>query len=215
MTAILFKLLLVVASGLLGAAVLRTRLMDLREDMFLRVAVILQLVPALGLFVALYLLGHQQPTSDVPGYYIPAAHAVLAGEVPFRDFTISYGPLFSYLGAALVFVWDSGKVFALFAIALNAVALSWWHAAATARFDRATARQCTVLYATSGHVLVQALLGTNQAWISAALGASAAWGAVTAPESSVVTRSCQVTSPRTRARFRAAIKPPASETCAR
>jgi hypothetical protein len=173
MTAILFKLLLVVASGLLGAVVLRTRLMDLREEMFLRCAVILQLVPALGLFVALYLLGHQQPTSDVPGYYIPAAHAVLAGEVPFRDFTISYGPLFAYLGAALVFVWDSGKVFALFAIALNAVALSWWHAAASARFDRATARQCTVLYATSGHVLVQALLGTNQAWISAALGASA------------------------------------------
>jgi hypothetical protein len=172
MTAILFKLLLVVASGLLGACALRTRLMDLREALFLRAMVLLQLVPALGLFVALYVVGHQQPTSDVPGYYMPAAHAVLAGEVPFRDFTLSYGPLFAYLGAALVFAWDSGRVFALFAIALNAVALQWWHAAASARFDRTTARQCTVLYATSGHVLVQALLGTNQAWISAALAAS-------------------------------------------
>ena len=173
MTAILFKLLLVVASGLLGAGVLRTRLMDLQEVTFRRAVIILQLVPVLGLFVALYVVGHQQPTSDVPGYYMPAAHAVLAGEVPFRDFTLSYGPLFAYLGSALVFAWDSGKVFTLFAIALNAVALLWWHAAASARFDRTTARQCTVLYATSGHVLVQALLGTNQAWVSAALGASA------------------------------------------
>jgi hypothetical protein len=35
------------------------------------------------------------------------------------------------------------------------------------------ARQCTILYATSGHVLVQALLGTNQAWLNAGLAASA------------------------------------------
>ena len=49
----------------------------------------------------------------------------------------------------------------------------------------------------------------------AALGASAAWGAAIAPEMSAVTRSCPATSPRSHARFRAATKPPASETCAR
>jgi hypothetical protein len=165
--------MLAVATGLLGAVALRTRLVELTEVRFLRTAVGLQLVPALGLFVALYVVGHQEPTSDVPGYYIPAARAALAGQVPVRDFALSYAPLFAYVGAALMFVWNSGKVFALFAILLNAVALVWWHSAATACFDRSTARHCTVLYATSGHVLVQALLGTNQAWINAALAASA------------------------------------------
>jgi hypothetical protein len=173
MAVILFKAMLAVATGLLGAWALRTRLMELPERLFLRVAVALQLIPALAMFLAFYVIGHQEPTSDVPGYYLPAARATLAGEIPFRDFTLSYAPLFAYLGAGLVFLWNSGKVFALFAILLNAMALVWWHAAASACIDRATARHCTILYATSGHVLVQALLGTNQAWIGAALAASA------------------------------------------
>ena len=172
MTAIVFKLTLAVAAGLLGAWALRTRLMELPEALFRRAVVALQLVPALGLFVVLYGFANQEPTSDVPAYYMPASQAALAGQVAFRDFTLSYGPLFATVGAALVFLWNSGKVFALFAILLNAAGLLWWHTAASDCFDRTTVRRCTVLYATSGHVLTQALLGTNQAWISAALGAS-------------------------------------------
>ena len=173
MTAILFKVAIAIATAVLGAWALRTRLVEMAERPFLWGAVALQLLPTLGLFVALYVLGHQEPTSDVPAYYLPAARAALSGQIPFRDFAMSYAPAFSYAGAALVFVWNSGKAFALFAILLNAVALVWWHAAASAHFDRPTARQCTILYATSGHVLVQALLGTNQAWVSAGLAASA------------------------------------------
>lgn len=173
MTAILFKVAIAIATAVLGAWALRTRLVEMADRQFLWGAVALQLLPTLGLFVALYVVGHQEPTSDVPAYYLPAARAALSGQIPFRDFAVSYAPAFSYVGAALVFVWNSGKVFALFAILLNAVALVWWHAAASAHFDRSTARQCTILYATSGHVLVQALLGTNQAWVSAGLAASA------------------------------------------
>jgi hypothetical protein len=172
MAAIVFKLGLAVLAGLLGAWVLRTRLMDLPERSFLLGAVALQLIPALGIFLILYGVGPLEPTSDVPSYYVPAARAALAGQLAFRDFTLSYSPLFANLGAALLFVWNSGKVFALFAILLNATGLLWWHAAAGACFERSTVRQCTVLYATSGHVLTQALLGTNQAWVSAALAAS-------------------------------------------
>jgi hypothetical protein len=172
MTAILFKIAIAVATGLLGAWALRSRLLEMEDRRFLLGAVALQLLPALGLFAALYVFGHQEPTSDVPAYYLPAARAALAGQIPFRDFTLSYAPAFAYVGAALVAVWNSGKAFALFAVLLNAVALSWWHAAASAYFERSTARQCTILYATSGHVLVQALLGTNQAWVSAGLAAS-------------------------------------------
>ena len=163
---------LALADGLLGAWVLRTSSMQLPEGPFVRRAVALQIIPALLLFAGLYLLGHQEPTSDVPGYYVPAARSVLAGQVPFRDFTLSYAPLFAYVGAALVFFWNSGKVFALFAIVLNAVTLVLWHSTAKAFFDRSTARQCTILFATSGHVLVQGLLGTNQTWIGTALAAS-------------------------------------------
>jgi len=173
MAAIAFKVALAVACALLGAWALRTRLADLPERRFLALALTLQLLPALGLFAALYVVGHQEPTSDVPGYYMPAARAALAGQLPYRDFALSYAPLFSYVGAALIAVWNSGKVFALFAILLNAAALVWWHRAAQACFERSVVRRCTILYATSGHVLVQALLGTNQAWVSAGLAASA------------------------------------------
>jgi hypothetical protein len=169
---VFFKIVLALVDGLLGVWVLRTGSMELPEGPFVRRAVALQVIPALLLFAGLYLLGNQEPTSDVPGYYVPAARSVLAGQVPFRDFNLSYAPLFAYIGAALLFLWNSGKVFALFAIVLNAVTLVLWHATAKVFFDRTTARQCTVLFATSGHVLVQALLGTNQTWIGMALAAS-------------------------------------------
>ncbi len=173
MVVVLFKIALALSTGLLGAWMLRTRMMALPERYFRRGALALQLIPALLLFVVLYVAGGQEPTSDVPSYYVPAAQATLAGKLPFRDFTVSYAPGFPYVGAALAYVWDSGKVFALFAILLNAVALLWWHAAAAACFNRVHVRQCTVLFATSGHVLVQALLGTNQGWVGAGLAASA------------------------------------------
>jgi hypothetical protein len=173
MTAILFKATLALTSGLLGAWALRSRLIGLPERRFLLGALALQLVPAVGMFVGLYILGHQEPTSDVPGYYLPAARAALAGQVPFRDFALSYAPGFPYVGATLAWVWNSGKAFALFAIVVNAFALVWWHSAARTFYDGPLARECTVLYATCGHVLIQSLLGTNQAWIGAGLAASA------------------------------------------
>ncbi len=173
MVVVLFKVGLALAIGLLGACTVRTRIMDMPERQFRWAALALQLVPALLLFVALYVMGHQEPTSDVPSYYIPAARATLAGKLPFRDFMVSYAPGFPYVSAALASVWNSGKVFALFAILVNAAALLWWHSAACAHYDRRVARECTVLFATSGHVLVQALLGTNQAWVGAGLAATA------------------------------------------
>lgn len=173
MSVILLKLALAAASAILGAAALRTRLVELPERQFLLGALALQLTPAVGTFVALYIVAHQEPTSDVPGFYLPAARAALGGQMPFRDFTLSYAPLFAYVGAALVSVWNSGEVFALFAIGLNAAALVWWHLAARAQFERSVVRHCTILYATSGHVLLQSLLGTSQAWVAAGLAASA------------------------------------------
>lgn len=172
MSAIILKVMIALGSGLVGAWVIRTHIMKLPERAFLGWAVGLQLAPSLALFVALYLLGPQEPTSDVPAYYLPVARAVLSGQVPFRDFVSSYAPLFPYVGAALVFFWDSGKVFALFDIGLNVVTLLLWHWSARTRFDRQTTRCSTILFASCGHVIVQGLLGTNQSWIAVALAAS-------------------------------------------
>src|SRR2546423_15702523 len=108
MIAIVFKVLVAAAAGLLGAWVLRYRELEkLAESRFVAVALGVQLIPAIGLFVALYVVGHQEPTSDVPAYYMPAARAVLAGHGPVRDFMLSYAPLFPYVGAPLLSVWTT------------------------------------------------------------------------------------------------------------
>jgi hypothetical protein len=173
-TLIAFKVMVVIVTALLGAGMLRwAGLATMPERRFLAMTLGIQLIPAMIAFIVLYVIGSQEVPSDVPGYYVPGARAVLAGQMPYRDFAQSYAPLFPYLGAALLFLWNSGKMFVLFAISLNAVALVLWHRTALARFDKLAARQTSVLYATSGHVVLQTLLGTNQIWIATALAGSA------------------------------------------
>ncbi len=173
MIAVALKVLVAVACGLLGAWLAhRPGLHRLSDRTFVRGAVALQIALGLGLFIALYDVGNEQVSSDVPSYYLPAARAALAGELPLRDFHSSYAPLFPYVGAALVRLWNSGRIFALFGILANALALLWWHSAALECFGPRTARQASLLYATSGHLLVESLLGTNQTWIAAFLAGS-------------------------------------------
>lgn len=173
MLAIAFKVLVALATAVLGGWKLGSDRPELSEREFVLRLVTLQVLTAVAFFMALYVIGRQQVTSDVPIYYIPAARHVLAGQVPFRDFTLSYAPLFPYIGAALLSLWSSGKAFTLFAIVLNALTLVLWHSTALAGFGRKLARESSVLYATSGHLVMQTLLGTSQIWIAAALAASA------------------------------------------
>jgi hypothetical protein len=174
MTAIAFKLLVAVGSGLLGAWLIKRPALDhWSEQEFMWRVTALQLALGLGLFIVLYVLGNATVTSDVPAYYMPAARAVLSGKLPYRDFDTSYAPLFPYVGAGVVAFWNSGKAFALLAVAVNAGALLAWHSAALMCLDRRTARETSLFYATSGHLLVQSLLGTSQVWIAALLGTSA------------------------------------------
>jgi hypothetical protein len=172
LSVILFKAVVSILIACAGAWAQRSRaFMQVAEAAFLRRVLALQLLPAMGLFLALYVFGGMEITSDVPGYYLPPAHAVLNGQLPYRDFPLSYAPLFPYMGGALLLVWNSGKVFALFAILVNALTLVMWHRSATPS-GPATARTTTICYATSGLLLVQTLLGTNQVWVAAALSGS-------------------------------------------
>jgi hypothetical protein len=174
MTAILIKITIALAASLVGAYLLRsTTLQSLPEAAFLRRVVAVQVALALTPFLVIYVIAGQRVTSDVPMYYLPAARAVLHGELPFRDFSLSYAPLFAYLGAGLARIWDDGRVFPAFAILVNALALVLWQWAAGACFGQPLARRSSILYATTGHVVVQTLLGSSQVWIGAALGGSA------------------------------------------
>jgi hypothetical protein len=173
MDVILFKAAVALAITVLGIQALRSRTLgEISERTFIGRALALQLLPTVTLFIALYVIGNQEVPSDVPAFYLPIAKEILAGHVPFRDFPLSYGPLFPYIGSTVFLLWDSGKAFALFAILVNALALLLWHRAAMSCLDRRTARQSSILYATSGHLALQTMLGTNQVWIAAGLAAS-------------------------------------------
>jgi hypothetical protein len=78
------------------------------ETTFLRNAVVgITILKLLGC-VVIYAFG---PTgglaSDAQVHYLPQALRVLSGEVPYRDFTTSYGPLFPFLLAPGLLVWRS------------------------------------------------------------------------------------------------------------
>jgi hypothetical protein len=174
MQVIVFKLSLVLMTALCGSWLSRSsHLMTCSERRFVSFSVFIGLVLVLTTFVGLHFVGHWQVTSDVPGYYVPAGEAVLAGRIPYRDFGLSYAPLFPYIAAGLLRVWNSGEVFVLFDVPLSALSPVLWYWAATVHYERTVARQATIQYVTSGHVLIQTLLGTNQIWIAMALGASA------------------------------------------
>src|SRR2546429_355740 len=56
-----------------------------------------------AVFVVLYLVMNLTPQSDNIGYY-SEAKAALAGGLIYRDFASSYGPLFTYMDAAVVYL---------------------------------------------------------------------------------------------------------------
>src|SRR5579871_1849121 len=149
---VLFKVFVPVLLALPGLWLLTRRQLETwTERDFLIRTVVLQIVPAVVLFVGLYVIGHQEVTSDVPNFYMPPAKLTLSGQIPLRDFPSSYAPLFPFFGAALLWIWNSGKIFVLFDIVLNALSLLLWHSVATRQFDRRTARASTVLFASSGN----------------------------------------------------------------
>jgi hypothetical protein len=140
---------------------------------FLLRALALQVLPALALFVGLYLIAHREVTADVANYYLPPTRLTLGGQIPLRDFQSSEAPLFPFVGAAIISVWNSGKAFVLVDIPLNALTLILWHAIASRHAGQKSARESSILFASSGNLLVHVLLGSNQVWIAACFAGSA------------------------------------------
>jgi hypothetical protein len=128
------------------------------------------LVTRLGVFLALFLVAGVSASSDVAGHYYPQALAVLAGQVPYRDFRTSYGLAFPYLAALPVWLWDAPESLILFAIALELLAAPLWLAVGRRLGGEAVARRAALLYAVSPLPLLNvAVSGQNQVWVAAGL----------------------------------------------
>ena len=81
--------------------------------------VVCRLVP----FIVVYLLMGLNPRSDVPVFYEAASHA-LRGEIVYRDFWSPYSPLFAYVTALPLLLWDSAKSVVFLMMAVEG--LAWW-----------------------------------------------------------------------------------------
>jgi hypothetical protein len=114
MPVLLVFLVKLVVTVLLSAAVwftirYRTRLQSLvetREGLIIALLLVaLRVVP----FVAVFLVLNETPRGDIPFFYWKAdlAHQ---GKLVYRDFWSFHSPLFSYLLALPVFLWNSPKV---------------------------------------------------------------------------------------------------------
>lgn len=175
---LLTKLAVGVFSAVLSAYVLRSHaLLALSERRF-RTLLWCTVLPGYAVLAAiLHGTRASADLSDASGYYYPAALEALAGKLVYRDFPSSYAPLFSYLAALCVALWNDPRVFCVAAILLHAIGLRVWLGAATGRVDATALRRAAALVAVNGHVLINVLVGQNQVWVAAfvALSAALAW----------------------------------------
>lgn len=117
--------------------------------------------------------GTMRATGDVPEYYYPQAQSVLHNMLPIRDFPVHYGPLFPYVCALVVSVWNSPTAIVLFSILMELASVFVWIVAAQECFEETTVRKAALLYATSLLPIANVgVSGQNQVWVSLFLGAS-------------------------------------------
>jgi hypothetical protein len=170
---IVFKIAVALVAALPVGLMLSTgRFRSVSNGRFLIRVLTVQLLPTVVFFVALYVVGHQEVTSDVANFYLPAARAPLAVQMAASDVKMSYAPLFPFVGAGVISLWSSGKAFVVFDVVLNALSLLLWHGAALRLLGGDTARESSLLFAGCGSLLVQVLLGSNQIWVAASLATS-------------------------------------------
>ena len=139
---------------------------------FLPGALAMWLVSRLGLFVALYgILGYAVP-SDVPAYYYEPAKMALDGKIAYRDFHSSYGPIFPFIAAGAVKVWDSPKAIVLLAILFEGLAILLWSRVANRTLSAHTKLGLLLYLCNPLPILNIAVAGQNQIWLSCFLAAA-------------------------------------------
>ena len=129
----------------------------------------------LGLLLAVWLVSGLDAPSDIQRFYLPQARAALDGALVYRDIVSSYGPLFPYLAALPIAVWNRGAALVVFAILWELAAMAAWGALARRHRGGDEAVRALRLYLCNPLAIVNVVLvGQNQVWM-AALWGGAAW----------------------------------------
>jgi hypothetical protein len=123
-----------------------------------------------GLFVLAFIVLGMAPTSDVIEHYVPQGLAALRGELPYRDFDSSYGPLFPYVIAGVLRVIARPEAVVLLAVLFDGLAMRLWLRATESAVPARARAEGLLLYACAPVVVWNtALVGQNQVWLSAGL----------------------------------------------
>ncbi len=101
----------------------RARLETVPEQIANRLLVIAFALFRLLPFVLVYVVFGTAPRSDVPVFWEAAQHA-MRGDVVYRDFWSPYSPLFAYLTALPLWLWNSPK--AIVGLMIGVEGLAWW-----------------------------------------------------------------------------------------
>jgi hypothetical protein len=124
-------------------------------------------------FVLVFLVLHQKPWADLPAFYVPQAHAVIHGLVPYRDFDSSYAPLNAYLDAVMLRLHDSPLSILIFQIVCDILSLPFWIRFSRRFLSEHTVRKAALLYLIQPLIIWQICIdGRNQGPISLLLGIS-------------------------------------------
>ncbi|MDX2151242.1 MAG: hypothetical protein SFV54_10955 [Bryobacteraceae bacterium] len=130
-------------------------------------------VSRVGLFVLLYLIMGFEAPSDVGAAYYPEALAALEGKVVYREIATTYAPLFPYIAALPVLLWNSGKAIVLLAIAFEIAGYLLWTSFLERRVKPEQFRAIVLLYACSPLLFGSVVMGgQNHVWISPFLALS-------------------------------------------
>ncbi|HTV04323.1 MAG TPA: hypothetical protein VME86_03065 [Acidobacteriaceae bacterium] len=143
------------------------KLADLQRSSFDLIFLTVFALSRIFLFFFAFFLLHQKPHGDLVAFYLPEAHKVLHGLVPYRDFQSSYAPLNPYLDALLLRIHNSPLSIVVFQIACDIASIPFWIGFLRRFLAENTLRRSALLY------LVQPLLlwgtaidGKNHACIS-------------------------------------------------
>ncbi|MFL6428719.1 MAG: glycosyltransferase 87 family protein, partial [Acidobacteriaceae bacterium] len=121
-------------------------------------------------FSLIFFVLHIAPRGDVVGYYYTEANRALHGALVYRDFTSSYAPLFSYIGAAILRIKNSPLALIVFTILVETCSVPIWFAAIRSSSPEPVFRRGALLYLVQPLMLFNvAIDGGNNAWIALTL----------------------------------------------
>jgi len=130
-------------------------------------------ISRLGIFILFYLVLQWEVTGDVIGYYYPQAQAVLSGQHIYQDFPSSYAPLFPYILASIIQLFNDPISIVFLAILAEGLTLKCWYHSGPFLIKENKFRLASLLYLTAPLVILNvAVNGQNQVWIAAFMAVS-------------------------------------------